>query len=182
MAITDGAYPAEGDLILGPTNYTTGGTDLGLTGSAHAVGFNKDVSLLSKVLTGSQYTDARILGINLIYEITLLARSTEVMNLMFDGESASDIFEGYSTYLLGQLVGDSQTSKLLIRPNIAKDASNVNKPYLYMPRALVMDMGPVQFSHRGKMQEATKMTIVALWDTARTAAFHYGDNANLAAI
>lgn len=182
MAITDGAYPAEGDLILNPTNYLSGGTDLGETGSAHAVGFNKDVSLLSKAPTGSQFTDARILGLNLIYEIVLLDRSTEVMNLMFDGESGADIFEGYSSYLLGHLVDDSQTSKLLIRPDVTKTAANVDNPYLYIPRALVMDLGPVMFEHRGKLQAATKLTIVALWDTVRVAAFHYGDNANLAAI
>lgn len=176
MAIQDGKYPAEGALFLNPTNYLTGGTNLGVLGSAHMAGFNKDVSLMSKVVLGSQYTDARILGLNLIYEIVLLERSTEVMNLMFDGESATDIFEAYTTYLPGQLVDSTQTSQLLIRP---EDATH---PFLYIPRALVLDMGPAQWHTRGKHQEATQLTIVALWDTSRGAAFHYGDNANLAAI
>lgn len=176
MSLKEGAYPVEADLILNPTNYTSGGTDLGLLGSAHLIGFNKDVSLMSRVITGSQYTDARILGLNLIYEIILLKNSTEVMNLMFDGESASDIFEAYSTYLLGQLVDSSQTSKLLLRPVAATE------PYLYIPRALVIDMGPVQFAHREKLLQATQLVVVALWDSARGAAQHYGDEANLAAI
>ena len=131
---------------------------------------------MSKVVTGSQWTDARILGINMVYEVVILNNSTAVMNLLFDGESASDIFEGYATYLPGQLVTATQTSKLLLRPTTA------TKPYLYMPRALVIDLGPIQFAHQGKLHEATQLTIVALWDTSRTAAFHYGDEANLAAI
>lgn len=176
MTLETGAYTVEANLILDPTNYTTGGTDLGLLGSAHLIGLNKDVSLLSRVTTGSQYTDARILGLNLIYEIIVLNRSTDLMNLMFDGESAADIFEGYATYLPGHLVDDTQTSKLLLRPTLATN------PYLYIPRALIIDMGPTTFAHRQKLHEATLLTIVGLLDTTRGAAFHYGDNANLAAI
>lgn len=176
MAIQDGAYPAEGKLFLDPTTYLTGGTDLGILGSAHLVGFNKDVSLMSKVITGSQYTDARILGINLIYEVVVLNRSLEVMNLMFDQDAASNIFENYTTYILGHLVDASQTSKLLIRPN------NPIHPHLYMSRALVIDQGPIQFHTQGKLQEATQMTIVALLDTARGSPYSYGDQANLTAI
>lgn len=176
MAINDGEYPVEADLFVNPTNYTTGGTNLGLLGSGHLIGFNKDVELLSKAPTGSQYTDARILGMNLIYEIIILNRATAVMNLMFDGESATDIFEGYNSYLLGHPVGASQTSKLLLRPTTATN------PYLYIPRALVIDLGPIQFDHRGELQEATRLTLVALLDTSRDSAYSYGDQANLTAI
>ena len=176
MTLSTGAFTNKASLFLDPTNYTTGGTDLGLIGSDHLIAFNKDVSLLSRVTTGSQYVDARILGINLVYEIVLVESSTNVMNLMFDGESASNIFEAYSTYKVGQLVDSSQTHKLLLRPSAANGA------YLYIPRALVIDMGPVQFAARKKLLDATQLVIVALWDTGRGAAFHYGDNAGLAAI
>lgn len=175
MALTSGQYTSAANLILNPTNYTTGGSDLGLIGSDHVVGFNKDVSLISKVTTGSQFLEARILGLNLIYEIVLLNMAANTMNLLFDGESASSVFQAYSTYLPGQLVGSSQTSKLLIRPT-------AGLPYLYMPRALIINAGPVQWSARHMHLEATKLTIVALWDASRSAAFHYGDAANLAAI
>jgi len=175
MALTNGQYASAASLILTPTNYTTGGTDLGLIGSDHIVGFNKDVSLLSKVTTGSQYTEARLHGVNLIYEIVLLNLSANVMNLLFDGESASSIFQAYSTYLTGQLVGASQTHKLLIRPA-------ASQPYLYIPRGLIIDAGPVQWSAKQMHLEATKLTIVALWDSTRGSAFSYGDAANLTAI
>lgn len=179
MTLKTGAFTNEASLILNPTNYTSGGTNLGLIGSDHLIGFNKDVEMLSRVITASQYTDARILGLNLVYEIILLESSTNVMNLMFDGESASNIFEAYSTYLPGQLVGASQTSKLLLRPTAAAGATAA---YLYIPRALVIDLGPVQFAAEKKLLQATRLTIAALWDDSRGAAFHYGDNAGLAAI
>jgi len=175
MALTNGQYTSAANLILNPTNYATGGTDLGLIGSDHVVGFNKDVSLISKVTTGSQFLEARLLGINLIYEIILLNMAANTMNLLFDGESASSIFQAYSTYLPGQLVGTSQTRKLLVRPS-------TGLPHLYIPRALIINAGPVQWSARHMHLEATKLTIVALWDTTRGAAFHYGDAANLTAI
>lgn len=176
MALDTGIFVADANLILDPTNYITGGTDLGKIGSAHIVAFNKDVTMFSHVLTGSQFTEAAIYGINLVYEIILQDRSTNVMNLFFDGESGSDVFEAYSTYLPGQYVGDAQTHKLLIRPIVA------TKPYLYIPRAMVIDLGPVTWDKRDHHQQNTLLTIVALFDSVRGAAFHYGDQANLAAI
>ena len=175
MTITDGKYVSDARLILNPDTYTAPGTnetDLGLIGSSHIAGFRKDVSLLSNSQRGTIVTEAKVLGINLLYSIILLNRSTEVMELMFENDIAGDVFKHFSAYKPGKLVTGNETSKLLIRPTVA------TKPHLYIPRAIVIEVGPIHWDRQIMHQEAALLQISALYDSTTGAPYFYGDPDN----
>ena len=185
MAIAAGTYSMNASLILNPSGYTSGGTNLGIVGKGHAAGFNYDVTLYTQAPYGSQFVDATIEGVNLIYEVILLEASSALVGLI--NQNTGGKFEGLqlsgSSYKLGTRVTDSQTHKLLIRP------ASASQPHLYIPRGLVIDVGPVIWD-RGEDGEvdaglhfsATRILIAALYHKTRQAPFHYGNPADLAAI
>lgn len=171
MALDDGKYTVKGKLFLNPTDYTgAGGTDLGLLETFQLAGFNHDVEMLTKQNYGTHYVDARLLATNVAYQVTVANRSTELSNIFLHGRASSDNFGVSQPYLYGNLVGASQLSKLLIVPD-----AGATKPYLYIPRALVIDVGPVVWDRRQSHVDLASMVIVALWDTTINAPVLYGD-------
>lgn len=170
MALSDGKITVDGDLILSPTDYSSGGTDLGLLETMHLVGFNHDVELLTKQNYGTHYVNARILGTNVVYEITVGNRSTTLMSLLSHSRADADDWGENQPYLYGNLVGSDETNDFLIRPN-----GGTTQPYLYIPKGFILDIGPVVFDRRTSHHDLTTITIIALWDTDNDTNVFYGD-------
>ena len=180
MALDTGAYPAEARLILTPTSYASGGTDLGLVGDFHQAGFGYHATLLSNLKFGEQFTGGRVTGINLVYRILLLEQSNSVMSLMFgDGAtSAQDHWEWFESYKLGHPVEETtgMLKQILIRP------TDTSHPYLYIPKGFVFQLGPIQWDRRENVYSGTEILVAALYDETRSTNVHFGNVSNLTAI
>lgn len=182
MAIGTGKYPVQGRLILTPTNYASGGTDLGLVESSHIVAVNMDTEQLTEHGTGSAVVDTRILGMNATWLIHMSEISAELQNLMYNKVNSSFNVEGFTSYNVGDILSASQTHKLLIRPVDDAGAHDATKPTLYMSRAVVTPAANLIWDRRLSHLSGAAMAITGQWDTARDSAFSYGDSTTLTAI
>lgn len=183
MALDTSLYPAQGRLILSPTNYTTGGTDLGLVAMGHNVGVEFDVETFTRMETGSTAAEARITGVNAVYSITMLEYSASVVSMFFRGMQTNTYnFKDFNGYNLGNLVGSSQTFKLQIRPVNDDGTVDSTKPHLYIPRGMVISIGPFSWDRQVGHIEGTRIIVLALKSSSYTSPFLYGDPATLPAI
>lgn len=173
MALLDGKLTMDASLYVAPTDYTgAGGTDLGLLQSAHLVGFNHDFELITKQNFGTHFHEARLLGTNVIYQITVANRSTKLHEIFFHSRADADDYGVNQPYLYGNLVGTSELFKLLIAP-----AAGATLPHLYIPRGFVTAVEPVIWDRRVSHVDLAMLTVVALWDTTLSTNALYGDPA-----
>lgn len=171
MAISD-IFVNDAALIIPASSYTTGGTDLGRCASAKPVAFSKDVELMAKQTSASLWNDARLLAVNLLFEVILLERTTTLMGLLFPQQASAGNVRGIRTLKAGKRVTSSDTSKLLFRP------VDTGKPYLYIPRALVTSVEPITWSPDEKHLSAAKISIAALLDGDTGEPWYYGDTSD----
>lgn len=168
MAFDTGVFSVDGSLILDPTGYTSGGTDLGIVGSVHRAGFQHAVQTLRKQNYGAEHVDARILGTNILYQIIVEHRSTDLTEILFHNRAVSDAY-GDPSFNRGKLVTSDETVELLVRP------ATTTKPMLYFPRAFLIACGPVLWARRAGHHLETVLTFIGLRDGSTTAPFYYGD-------
>lgn len=179
MAIDQTMYPVKGnlfDLGLSPSQYASGGTDLGESLSAKPVAFQHDVELLKRQKSNGFYSGARVFGTNVMLEIVLANRSAAVLNLMMQGRtvSASTMYRGFITYPFGNVIAHGSDNSsylrcLQIRPSTA------TYPSLVIPRAICVAAGPVTFDQSDVLHDATVLTIVGLWCPTYNDVVGYGD-------
>jgi len=182
MALDTGQYPAQGRLILTPTNYSTGGTDLGLVSSSHIVSTSMDTESITEHATGTALVDTRFLGMNVSYLIHMTEMSADLTDLLFNKVNDSDTVHGFTGYNVGDLLGSSQTHKLLIRPINDDGTVDTSKPTLYIPRGVVTPLTNLTWDRRMPHLAGAAMSITGLWDTSYNAPFLYGEAASLPVI
>lgn len=189
MALDSLMYPAQGRLILNPTNYTSGGDDLGMAQSGHLVGVDFGMDVFDKMPGGGMAQEAAYNSVNGVYSITMLDMSTKLLNMLFRGlagvgsdPTKEQTFQQFNNYKLGHLLGAGQTFKLQIRPISDAGTPISTRPTIYFPRAAVMSVLPLTW-HRGVEHfAATELRLLALKPWSYSVPFLYGDPAGLPAI
>lgn len=182
MAYFTNFKEANAKLILDPTDYSTGGTDMGLIGTAHIAGFSIDTETFSNPFHGTTLTDARIMGVNWLYNVTLIDYSQNWMKLITRGTNTTNSFQTFTNYNLGHLVGSGQTHNLLIRPFDDTGVVDVTKPMLWIPRAFVLGAYSPVWDRTVTHIETVQLTIAALLDDLYSQPAFYGDSALLPAM
>lgn len=185
MAITTGYYPAQARLILNPTGFTTGGTDLGKVLSIHTSSIAQEIEFITEHGTGSVPVDASITGITVVYTVQLIDWTEALLGVITNHTNTTDRWQGTGTYKLGALLSSSQTSKLLIRPVNDANAPNsgdATKPMLYIPRAVQIAPLTGTWDPEFPVGSGFQLQIVALYDTTLGAPAAYGDSADFPAI
>jgi len=178
-----GLWPAQGKLILNPTSYASGGDDLGVIGTGHAIGVNFKTDWFTRQPTGSTPTSYRTHGVEFLYQITLLEHSTNLMKLLFRGMSSDNSFYTMDNYYLGHDHDSNQEFNLLIRP-VQDDGVTFDptRPLAYMPRAVVKEVGPLIWDRQIMHFGGTFLNIVPLLDTDFDSPLLYGYYAELPSI
>lgn len=186
MALDTGLYPAQGKLILNPTNYTTGGTDLGLVESGHLVGLDFSMDIWDRMTGGTMSQEAAYTGVNAVYSIRLSEFSSTLLNILLRGMmgagSGELTFQGFQGYKLGQLLGSSQTFKLQVRPMSDALAAITTKPTVYIPRAAVMSVVPFVWQRDAYHLTGVELKVAALKHSSYSVPILYGDPTTLPAI
>lgn len=180
MAIKTGSYPIEAKLIdmsADPTVYD--GVEVGEIISTRAIGFKRDVETYDKQTSGTIFDDAAILGFNAILELVVTGVSASAMKLMFsklnNPNAGATLEEIFSFGVPADYVWGHKVKKAgLTTPLILKADDFADRPSVYFPKALVIEMGPWQFEREGQLHDATVLTIVALMDADTGAPFHVG--------
>jgi len=170
---------ANAKLILDPTDYTTGGTDLGLIGTAHMAGFSLDLDTFTNPYHGTTLVDARVTGINWLYSITLIDYSQNWLKLLTRGMNTNNTFQAFNGYNLGHLLGSGQTQNLLIRPYDDDGTADATKPMLWIPRAVVIGAYPLVWARSITHIEGVNLAIAALLDDDYDQPAFYGDSTAL---
>lgn len=181
MALDTGLYPVQGKLILTPTAYGTGGTDLGMVQSGSLIGFEKDLETYTLHQFGSTVAEARLTGINAMFQMTLVDWSPSLFSLLWSGmQSASEAMSSYgSNYKLGHLVGDNETSKILVRPVVDAGTVDADKPLFYARRCLVIGLIPVVYDRVIDHLAPLTLQLLCLKHSSETLPFRYGNSATL---
>lgn len=182
MALKTGLYPVEGKLILTPTGYLTGGTDLGDLSSTVVAGMDFDAQVLTKHETGGIPVDVRYTGINLILTFSLLHASPSLIDMMFRNTADGDAFYALQNYKLGAVASSSQLFKLLVRPIDDTGSVDSTKSFLYIPRAAIIQITPQIWSRQLAQAASTTLTVLALYDTTLSGPFAYGNYTEFPAI
>ncbi len=179
MAYKTGKFPAQGKLMLTPTGYDgTTGTNLGIVAEGHLAGLDMSMDVFDKHPQGSTAQDARVTGVNALYQVTLLDSSASLLALLFRNMNTTNSFQAFNGYKLGHLLSSSQTSKLLIVPTIdAGTTQDATKPHFYAQRAVVQSVLPVVWDRGDSHFEATQLRIVCLKHASLDVPFLYGDPA-----
>lgn len=171
--------------------YNTGGTDLGHVLSHAAVAMSRDVENEVKQTSGTHFVDGSFMGENLILEVVLGQRSSDVLKLGYNPHwvsSNSGLLNGAPQIKLGHGVKRSgRCTRLLVRP--VKPGTNpkalvidTTRPALLLPYAYCIKVGPVQYNERGKLMEAAVLTIVSYWDETNGLNRYWGDVATFPSI
>ncbi|MCZ7608499.1 MAG: hypothetical protein M5U25_21140 [Planctomycetota bacterium] len=182
MALDTNYYPAQAKLILTPTNYTGGGTDLGKVASVHTASFNPQFEFLTEHGTGSIPVDARITGINVVYMLHMLDFSESLLGVLFNKTNNTDRWQGFTGYNLGALLGTSQLSKFLVMPIVDAGTVDATKPMLYIPRGVCISAFNAVWDRRAAHTSGWVLQIMALYDSTLGAPAAYGDSADFPAI
>lgn len=177
-----GYFPAEGRLILNPTSYSTGGTDLGLVQSAHMVNVLSDTEFITEHGSGGSVSDARTTSMNINYSIHLSEYGTSIIELLFNGSNDGDTWHGFTGYNVGDILGSSHTHKLLIRPINDNGTHDINKPTIYIPRAIIQGGNLLVWDRRLAHTSGMALAVAGLFDTTYNSPFLYGDAATLPTI
>lgn len=177
-----GYFPAEGRLILNPTSYSTGGTDLGLVSSSHIVTHGFDTEDLTEHATGSSVVDTRMLGRNVSYLIHVIDFSNDLMDILFNNMNDGADFDALNGYNIGDILPVGNTHQLLIRPITDTGTFDVNKPVCFIPRGVVTS--PTNFVYDRRLPHTAGMafSVKGLFDTVYSSPFLYGDAATLPTI
>lgn len=183
MALDTGLYPIQGKLILTPTAYGTGGTDLGIVQSGSLVGFVKEHETFTLHNHGATAAEARITGINALFQLTLVDWSPSLFALLWSGmQSGVEAMSSYgSNYKLGHLVGDNETSKLMVRPVVDAGTVDADKPLFYARRCLVVGLMPVVYDRVINHLEPLVINLLCLKHSSETLPFRYGNSSTLPA-
>lgn len=182
MAIDSGPFPAEGRLILNPTDYNTGGTDLGLVASSHIVTHGFDTEELTEHATGSAVVDIRMLGGNVIYLMHIVEYSEDLISILFNNMNDGSDFDELNGYNIGDILPVGNTHKLLIRPILDTGVVDPNKPSCYIPRSVVTSPTNIVYDRRLPHSAGMAFQVKGLFDTTYSAPFLYGDAATLPTI
>lgn len=181
MALDTGLYPVQGKLILTPTAYGSGGTDLGIVQAGSLAGFVKEHETYTLHPSGATAGEARIVGINVLFQMTLIDWSPTLFSLLWSNmQSAAEAMSNYgSNYKLGHLLGDNETSKLMVRPVDDAGTFDANKPLFYARRAVVVGLMPVVFDRVINHLEPLVINVLCLKHSSETLPFRYGNSATL---
>lgn len=172
---------ASGTVVGG---YDTGGTDYGHALSHGAVGNMRDMENLTKQIFGTHWTDGTFNGENMVLEIVLGQRSSQVLKLGWNPHwlaSNSGLLNAAPQIPLGHAVKNAgRCTRLLIRP--VKPGNNPKalvidktRPALLLPYAYCIKVGATQYNERGKLFEAAVLTIVSYWDETNGLNRYWGD-------
>lgn len=171
MATTD-IWPIPCAAVVPTSSYTSGGTALGEKLSVAAVSIEEDLDILTRQPSGSFWADARLMGCNLMISVVLAESSAAVLAVLHPGRipSASNV-KSRNSIVLGKRLGSADYTKFLLRP------TDSTKPYLYLPRARVVSVGPKVWGQRDKHLESCELVIAAFYDTTVSEAWYQGDPA-----
>lgn len=162
--------------MLTPTGYDgTTGTNLGIVAEGHLVGIDFGMDVFDKHPQGATAQEARITGVNAMYQMTLLDSSASLLALLFRNMNTTNSFQAFNGYKLGHLLSSSQTSKLLIVPIVDAGTEDTTKPYFYAQRAIVQSVVPVVWDRAGSHFEATQIRVVCLKHASLDVPFLYGE-------
>lgn len=183
MALDTGIFAIQGKLILTPTAYGTGGTDLGTVESGSLVGFVKEHETYTLHNHGSSAAEARITGINALFQFQVIDWSPSLFNLLWSNmNSGVEAMSSYgSNYKLGHLVGDNETSKLMIRPVVDAGTFDADKPLFYARRCLVVGVMPLVWDRVTDHLGPLLVNVLCLKHSSETLPFRYGNSATLPA-
>lgn len=173
MTLATNIFVSPARLILTPTNYSGGGTNLGEILDAEVAGVSLDYQLLQKQSANSQWFAARRLGANMVLTVTVAERSTSVVGFLFNSLATNGTAKSVNSTKPGKLLVSSEYAKLLVLPN---DSAH---PALYFPKALVTEVGAFIWSpSAGRHMDACKITVAAMFDSTLGEAWYYGATAN----
>lgn len=186
MALKEGNYPVRGELyVLGasPANYV-GSLVPGEILSTRAVGFKMDIETYDSQKNGTIFEDAAILGYNVVLELVIAGLYPEIADLQLNklnpqsGSDTERVAYGVpANYKWGHKVKNAGlTHNLLLKAD-----EFATEPSLYIPHAIVTEVGPIQWSNLEDHQEASVLTIIGLMDDETGGPFHYGVEAELPA-
>lgn len=172
---------ASGTVVGG---YDTGGSDLGHVLSHGAVGMLRDMENEVKQTSGTHWVDGNFHGENLVFEVVLGQRSSDVLKLGWNPHwlaSNSGLLNSAPQIALGHGVKRAgRCTRLLVRPvkqGVNPKALVIDKarPALLLPYAYCIKVGAVQYSEHGKMLEAAVLTVVSYWDAVNGLNRYWGD-------
>lgn len=182
MALDSNKYPIQGRLILNPTTWTTGGTDLGLIGAGHTFTYDLTKEQFTRQPTGTTPVLTRVTGVNGMMDVELEDYSSSIFSMLFHGMNNGNEFDGLTSYKLGHLLGSSNYFKLQIRPVNDDGTVDSTKPHLYIPKGLVIPQGVLVWDRIATHLTAMPLRVVAYKSSSYDVPFIYGDPATLPAI
>lgn len=182
MALDTGYYPDQAKLILTPTGYTSGGTDLGKVASVHTASLTPQFEFLTEHALGSTPLDARIVGLSAVYMVHMIDFSTSLLNVLLNKTNNSNKWQGFNGYNVGDILGTSQINKLLVRPVDDTGAGDATKPMLYIPRGVCISAFNAVWDRRTSHGSGWILQILALYDSTFAAPAAYGDSTTFTAL
>lgn len=182
MPLDTGYYPNQAQLILDPTDYGTGGTDLGKVQSIHTASVIPQFEFLTEHATGNQNVDARMTGLQATYLIHMIDFTTDLLAVTTNNMNNGDSLIGQNNYNIGDLLSAAQTNKLLVRPITDAGAFDGAKPVAYIPRAINIAALNGVWDRRSPLTNGWVLQITALLDTDYGGPIGFGDYNDLPAL
>lgn len=167
--------------VSGSSNYTTGGTNLGLVLSHAIVGYEREGEVVTRPgISGIVPWDYRWLGDIVTLQVVLGLRTSDVLKLAHRPKWASTnsgLLLGVDQLKKGQRVRSAgKTTRLQIRAmNDDGSAAITTRPHLYLPKAFCIGVEARQWSRQGSLLEASVLTILGLTDDDDSPPFYEGD-------
>jgi hypothetical protein len=179
VSLLTGYFPADARLILSPSSYVAGGTDLGKLASIQAVDITHDMEFVNEHVSGSTLTGARMTGTRATLLVAVEDWSEALMDVLNNHTNNGTDWDGFTGYNMGDFMDDDQFSRLQVRPVDKAGAVITTKPHVYIPRAVtIRGFNPV-WGRRVKHTEAFQLLITAIKHPSYATPVLYGDATTL---
>lgn len=179
MAYNTGAYPISGKFYLDPTAYNnTSGTDIGFVESGMLVSVDKSLEIFGADKFGTVPRNARITGANAVFAFNVHDYSQVLLDWIWAGLQGTHQVSQYFTsgsYRPGHVLPDTAYKALIIRPQTDALANNVDKPWLYIKRSLVVSAGLLAWNRTIDHVAPMQIQVMAMGHDPVKLPFYYGN-------
>lgn len=168
----------------GASDFTSGGTNLGLVLSHALVNYAREGEVLTRPgVSGIVPWDYRWLGDVATLQVVLGLRTSDVLKLAHRPKwvsSNSGLLLGADQLKKGRRMrAAGYATRLQIRAmNDAGAAAVSTRPHLYLPKAICIGVEARQWSRKDSLLEAAVLTILGFTDDDDTPPFYEGDPAS----
>jgi hypothetical protein len=146
-------FTAQGQLVLDPTNYSTGGTVIGRSVLGQITNVSAEPEVFSEASTGGTPRYARYVAVGATVVVRFNDFNTETMALFARKMNTG---MGWSSSKIGQILEDADLFNILVRPD------HSSKPHLWIPRAMVVSVDDFVFERSLPFTSQATVILVGL--------------------